>query len=122
MTEITMLVQKYYILCQSPIWGAVQKFIQKGAHQRGKRSHKWEIYILKCFEHQEKIQMKKLICYISTCKTYHTLSTTLVVGLQTMRLQKKLHNTSWKITIESVPAKPNSWFMETALGLKTLGY
>jgi hypothetical protein len=43
MTEISMLVQKYYILRQSPIWGAVQKFIQKGAHQRGKRSHKWEI-------------------------------------------------------------------------------
>jgi hypothetical protein len=38
-----MLVQKYYILWQSPIWGAVQKFIQKGAHQRGKRSHRWEI-------------------------------------------------------------------------------
>ncbi len=52
----------------------------------------------------------------------HQISTTLVVGLQTMRLQKKLHNTSWKITIESVPAKPNSWFMETALGLKTHGY
>jgi hypothetical protein len=39
-----------------------------------------------------------------------------------MRLQKKLHNTSWNITIEAVPAKPHSWFMETALGLKTLGY
>jgi hypothetical protein len=38
-----MLVQKYYILWQSPIWGAVQKFIQKGAHKRGKRSHRWEI-------------------------------------------------------------------------------
>jgi hypothetical protein len=83
---------------------------------------------LKCFEHQEKISDEKnsfatlAVVKHTIHSVQHQISTTLEVGLQTMRLQKKLRNTSWKITIESVPAKPNSWFMETALGLKTLGY
>jgi hypothetical protein len=83
---------------------------------------------LKRTEHQEKIsEEKNSFATLALVKhtihsVQHQINTTLVVGLQSTRLQKKLHNTSWKITIESVPAKPNSWFMETALGLKTFGY